>query len=126
MFFFKIYCFLILSNKTFLYKLLSTKNLIATNTCLKQKAKNITTWEGTRKIGNKLIPIFNKIAYIIIPAKQKWRIIPAKSHNGIKTLSYHRLVKTAILNTKSYQMHSKSNSNKKTISEMDNQKHQLD
>ena len=44
----------------------------------------------------------------------------------METLSDHRLVKTTILNTKPYQVHSKSNSNKKIILEMDNQEHQLD
>ena len=97
------------SNGTFLYKLLSTKKLIATNTCFKQKTKNIRTRKCTRKIGNKLIPIFNTIDYIIIPAKHKWRIVSAKSHNRMQTLSDHRLVKTAFLNTKPYQIHSKSN-----------------
>ena len=97
------------NNGTFFYKLLSTKNLIATNTCFKQKAKSIKTREGTKKIGNKLIPIFNTIDYIIIPAKHKWRIVSAKSHNRMQTLSEHRLVKTAFLNTKPYQIHSKSN-----------------
>ena len=84
-------------------------------TCFKQKAKNITTWEGTSKIGNKLIPIYNKIDYIIILAKHRWKIISAKSHNGMEALSEHRLVKTAILNTKPYQICSKSNLNIKII-----------
>ena len=85
------------SNGTFLYHLLH------------QKAKNITTWKGTRKIVNILSPIFNTIDSIIIVAKHKWRIVSAKSHNGMETLFDHRLVKTAILNTKSHQIHSKSN-----------------
>ena len=71
--------------------------------------------ERRKKIANKLI--FNKIDYIIIQAKHKWRLLSAKSHNDMETLFDP---KTDILNTKLHQINSKSNSNKKIILEMSN------
>ena len=71
-----------------------------------QKAKYITSWEGTRKVDTKLKPIYNTIDYIIISEKHKWRLISARSYNGTQTFLDHRLVKTTIINTKPYQRHS--------------------
>ena len=43
--------------------------------------------EGTRKVDNKLTPIYNTTDYIIISEKQKWRLISARLYNGMQTFS---------------------------------------
>ena len=114
------------SNGTFLNKLLSDNRLIATNTCFKHKAKHITTWEGTRKIDNKLTSIYNTIDYVTILIKHKWRLLSERSFNGLKTHSDHRLVKTPIMATKTYQRRTITSHNKKQHLKIQGKTHQLE
>ena len=90
------------------------------NSTFQHPARHITMWENTRILkDNSVKHIYNQIDYILCPNNKKHTLINARSFNGLKTFSAHRLVKCTICTAKSilFLQHNKQKSpnNRKPI-----------